>query len=143
MSPTPGVATKSQIESTNEAVREIFHFLFVPNSILTGVHLVILLLAIAFAVWVYRINPSKLGADFPCRTFAVAMIGSMRDSTGALITAFLISWMMFNLAVALDQSQLPSVMVQLLTYTPTIVLALSQLRAAQRGVQTIKQYTGL
>ncbi|MBO9501599.1 hypothetical protein [Brevundimonas sp. A19_0] len=141
--PQTSLTHQSQIASTDEAFGEILHFLFGPNSILTTIHLAILVSGLVFAIWVYRINPQNLRSDFPCREFATAIVASVKESVSAFLTMFLIGGAMFYIAVALDGDELPSKMVQLLTYAPIIVLALSQFRALFKGVQTIKHHTGL
>jgi hypothetical protein len=134
----------SELSNTNEAIHLLLEFLFEGNSVLTWVHLAIGAACVGVVILSMRLDPQRLPRSFKCAAFARDIIGMVQGNAKALLPTFLIGFALFLVGVALEEvPSVPSLLVQVLTYMPTIVLTLFQLVSMHSAVRVVGKYTGL
>lgn len=134
----------SVLQSTDELFSQIGTFLFELNAIMTWIHIVVGA-AGALLIWrTSKINPDKIPPSILCPNLARDVIDATKSGASAFLTSFALGYVLFLIGVAFNGvDAVPSLMVQLLTYMPTVVLALIQLRATYVGVALVRKHTGL
>ena len=144
MTNMPAVEAQQTIfQSTNQFFFLIFRFLE-NHSILATLNGFILLSGFAVYVWAKSLDPAKIPAEFKCASFATDIIYSVRGGAANFVSSFLMGLTLFFIAIALDGFPgISSLLVQFLTYVPTMIVAVVQLLAALAGIRLIKKHTGI
>ncbi len=144
--------TASDLMNTNEALSRFAHFLFVENSILTWLHLVIILAALSLGIWLWLVHLRAEQSGFaavcrvpetPCARMAREWLDGVRQSNSQFLVAFGIGAVAFAIAVAFESIGSGGMIVQVATYAPAVVLALSQIAAIFRSGARVQRYLGV
>lgn len=133
----------SQLESTNAVLVLLANFVLNGNSILTWIHVLVLFLGGWLFFTVSRFDVSRLGKHCACPEFAKDMAQFIKGRVESSIAVFAISFVLFLLGVALGYvPDVPSLAVQVLTYIPTVVFAVTQLAALKGAFNLVMKQAG-
>lgn len=142
----------SDLKNTNEALKKIIKFLFVENSWLTWLHIAILIGALVMGVWLWRVRRKAEASGFaatckiphtPCASMAKEWLEGVRQANSQFLVAFGIGAVAFAIGVWFESNGSGGMLVQVATYIPAIVLALSQMIGVFRSGARIRKHLGV
>jgi hypothetical protein len=147
-----GVKENSDLKNTNEAIKQFLEFLFVENSWLTWLHIGILVGTLVLAIWLWYVHRRAESVGFaatcrvpqtPCSSMAREWLDGVRQSNSQFLVAFGIGAVAFAIGVWFESRGSSGMSVQVATYIPAIVLALSQMSGIIRSGARIKKHLGV
>lgn len=134
----------SDAQATDQLFSLILRFMFEQNAIMTWIHIVIILGGLVVIWMVSRLDPNKLSRTSKMSLFVRDVIFYIESGASSFLTSFGIGFVLFLVGVACEGvNGISSLLVQLLTYMPTMILGMVQLRATLTGVSLVKKHTGL
>ena len=145
-------ASNSDLKNTNDAIRQFFDFLFIENSWLTWLHILIIIGTVLLGVWLWFVHRRAESAGFaatcrvrdtPCSSMAREWLDGVRQSNSQFLVAFGIGAVAFGIGVWFESRGSSGMSVQVATYIPAIVLALSQMGGIIRSGARVKKHLGV
>lgn len=132
----------SQLANTDEALRMLYALFFNDNAILTWTHLFIVAVALAIMYWLGRLDKfcRKCKDSAECYDLSWDVIAGTKTSTAQFLTAFPTSFALFILAILFEKMGASGIIVQLLTYFPTLIVACVQLVSLTKMGFLIKRH---
>lgn len=140
------------LKNTNEALQRIFEFLFIENSLLTWVHIAIFLVAILLGLWLWYLHVTAEKKGFvalckipqtPCSTMSKEWLNGVRQSNTQFASAFGIGAVAFAMGVWFESKGGGGMLVQVATYFPAMILALSQIIGIVQSGVRVKRHLGV
>lgn len=144
--------SESDLKNTNDAIKKFLEFLFSENSWLTWLHIIIFFMAVAIAWWLARLSEKAEEKRYishcnvvntPCNSIAKGWLEGLRQSNSQFIYAFSIGAIAFMIGVWFESNGSGGMLVQVATYLPAIVLALSQILGIYQSSNHIKKHLGV
>lgn len=135
----------SQAQTTDEVLRQIYDFLFNGNAIMTWIHIGIFIAALLLLCWTWRLSHKSraMQHSIQCKEFALEMLANISDSTGQFAAAFGIGAIFFGVGVWFESKGESGMVVQVVTYCPSIILASTQIVSIIRAAVRIKNHLGV
>lgn len=134
----------SDLKTTNEVIMKLLDFMFNGNSIMTCIHIVIFAFGLLLLYWLSEVEKKSKTGHLPpeCTNFASEMLNGVRDSTSTFVSTFGMSAILFGVGVWFESKGTGGMMVQVTTYFPAVILAITQITSIYRSANRIKQHIG-
>lgn len=142
----------SDLRNTNEALKRFAEFLFIENSYMTWLHIGILLVTLILGLWLWYVYAKAEQKGFsatckvpqtPCSLMAKEWLDGVRQSNNQFSSAFGIGAVTFAIGVWFESKGSGGMPVQVATYLPAIILALTQVIGIARSGARIRHHLGV
>jgi hypothetical protein len=130
----------THLDNTNQVFLVIFHFL-TQHSIIAAFCL-LLFICVWYSSWrLKRLQEEAEKATISCKPIILAMLYETRKGVGKFAVGFFIGVIMFFIGLVFDgNSGVSSIMVQTLTYMPTMALGVSQVWSMRNSISTLAKF---